>query len=336
LAAVLSMCGIPTQLKNGAAIRKDEKTLRNIADEAVTKIYQHVSSPRDSKYVPQRKAMAERYKEQYKSDDAFPHFIGVFDTVAAVAQIPSLIIAVGISVMILAAFAGLISYFFGGFWFWFVSVFIFGAVIAVFAYFNTHFKFARGLKGFSFLETCHFTELRMRFYDKQLNTNIGWARHALAIDERRADFDRVPWGNKDNVRIVKPGEPIWFKQVWFAGNHSDVGGSYPETETRLSDISLKWMLDEAKSVPLGIKVDENWLHPYPSSKGMQHDETVGFAFKFAKKIDRSVDPKASLHLSVYERLNEPTVLQLYDQKAYRPIGLSRHEKCAEYYENIAF
>jgi Uncharacterized alpha/beta hydrolase domain (DUF2235) len=30
----------------------------------------------------------------------------------------------------------------------------------------------------------------------------------------------------------------WFEQVWFTGNHSDVGGSYPENESRLSDIAL--------------------------------------------------------------------------------------------------
>nr|WP_271500869.1 DUF2235 domain-containing protein [Bradyrhizobium sp. CCBAU 11357] len=26
----------------------------------------------------------------------------------------------------------------------------------------------------------------------------------------------------------------WLQQVWFAGNHSDVGGSYWENEARLS------------------------------------------------------------------------------------------------------
>ncbi|WP_354105416.1 DUF2235 domain-containing protein [Bradyrhizobium sp. LB14.3] len=36
--------------------------------------------------------------------------------------------------------------------------------------------------------------------------------------------------------------PDWLQQVWFAGNHSDVGGSYPENEARLSDISLGWMV----------------------------------------------------------------------------------------------
>ncbi|PAY03388.1 hypothetical protein CK489_39740 [Bradyrhizobium sp. UFLA03-84] len=37
--------------------------------------------------------------------------------------------------------------------------------------------------------------------------------------------------------------------MWFAGNHSDVGGSYPESETRLSDISLGWMAHAFQTFP---------------------------------------------------------------------------------------
>ncbi|MGB6480125.1 MAG: DUF2235 domain-containing protein, partial [Candidatus Sulfotelmatobacter sp.] len=43
------------------------------------------------------------------------------------------------------------------------------------------------------------------------------------------------------------------KQVWFAGVHSDVGGSYAPAESGLSQIALEWMLCEA--VPLGLLVD---------------------------------------------------------------------------------
>jgi hypothetical protein len=33
----------------------------------------------------------------------------------------------------------------------------------------------------------------MRFYDTKLNNLVPYARHALAIDETRAEFDLVPW-----------------------------------------------------------------------------------------------------------------------------------------------
>src|SRR5579863_10716657 len=44
-----------------------------------------------------------------------------------------------------------------------------------------------------------------------------------------------------------------FKQVWFAGVHSDVGGSYAPEKSGLSQIALEWMLCEA--VALGLVVD---------------------------------------------------------------------------------
>ena len=32
------------------------------------------------------------------------------------------------------------------------------------------------------------------------------------------------------------------KQVWFPGAHSNVGGGYPEAESGLSKITLRWLL----------------------------------------------------------------------------------------------
>jgi hypothetical protein len=39
--------------------------------------------------------------------------------------------------------------------------------------------------------------------------------------------------------------PRDLKQVWFPGVHCDVGGGYPEPESGLSKIALRWMLKEA-------------------------------------------------------------------------------------------
>lgn len=71
--------------------------------------------------------------------------------------------------------------------------------------------------------------------------DVSVIRHALAIDERRAFF-------RQNLVEDQPGRDI--KQVWFAGVHSDVGGSYPEAESGLSKISLHWMLREAAAAGL--------------------------------------------------------------------------------------
>jgi len=35
-------------------------------------------------------------------------------------------------------------------------------------------------------------------------------------------------------------------QVWFSGVHSDVGGSYPQLQSGLANITLEWMIEETK------------------------------------------------------------------------------------------
>jgi uncharacterized protein (DUF2235 family) len=70
-------------------------------------------------------------------------------------------------------------------------------------------------------------------------------RHAISIDERRCYFRNNLWGTQ------LAGQNI--KQVWFAGVHSDVGGSYPYCQSGLSQIALEWMLCEATS--FGLLVD---------------------------------------------------------------------------------
>ena len=79
------------------------------------------------------------------------------------------------------------------------------------------------------------------------NSDITHVRHALSIDERRSIFQANLFGPK--VRSQHKS----FKQVWFAGVHSDVGGGYPEAEGTLSKVSLNWMLDEV--IQLGLKIN---------------------------------------------------------------------------------
>src|SRR5262249_17837969 len=74
------------------------------------------------------------------------------------------------------------------------------------------------------------------------NDSVRIVRHAISIDERRAFFRQNLWGEG---LILPDGTAQDVKQVWFAGCHSDVGGSYPERESGLSQIALEWMADEA-------------------------------------------------------------------------------------------
>lgn len=81
-------------------------------------------------------------------------------------------------------------------------------------------------------------------------------RHAVAIDERRVKFKAALFSQEqtDNEEDVK--------EVWFPGNHGDIGGGWhvgkegiprdsEEKEDdyfQLSDIALKWMVDEIDNV----------------------------------------------------------------------------------------
>lgn len=87
------------------------------------------------------------------------------------------------------------------------------------------------------------TPLRLLYTAR--NPTVRTARHAVSIDERRCFFrDNLygpPYADQDVI------------QVWFAGVHSDVGGSYPQCESALANIALDWILQEAKNA--GLRVD---------------------------------------------------------------------------------
>jgi uncharacterized protein (DUF2235 family) len=80
------------------------------------------------------------------------------------------------------------------------------------------------------------------------NPDLNVVRHAVSIDERRAFFRQNLFGEPHDAQQD-------IKEIWFAGVHSDVGGSYPETESQLSKIALQWMVWEAEVA--GLRIDRN-------------------------------------------------------------------------------
>jgi uncharacterized protein (DUF2235 family) len=175
----------------------------------------------------------------------------------------------------------------------------------------------------------------MEFFDRSLNKNVRYARHALAIDEMRADFDRVPWGNDGQPpnREIEAG--AWFQQSWFAGDHSDVGGSYAENESRLSDLALGWMSTEAKRA--GLLINDELLALFGRSNGPQHDERrvgisfLGMRFKWREQVRKMAD-NATIHWSVRKRFDEPFVLIYDEEKPCRPVLLQHHQDYVATYE----
>ncbi len=104
-------------------------------------------------------------------------------------------------------------------------------------------------------------------------------RHALSIDERRAYY-------KANLLGRKYEKFQNIKEVWFVGVHSDVGGSYPEEESQLSKISLKWLVNE--SVNFGLLID----------KGQYNKVVLGRKSTRAKYTFAKPNPLGKLHKSL--------------------------------------
>jgi uncharacterized protein (DUF2235 family) len=145
---------------------------------------------------------------------------------------------------------------------------------------------------------------RYQFHDTRISPLIQNARHALAIDERRADFAPTLWTD-----IKRPDK---VRQVWFPGVHGDVGGGY--AQAGLSDIALHWMMEEAQA--LGLRLRAGVLEQLrPDPQGVLHDSRQGL-FKLGPTCPRPVARVAQasvdaglLHASALARQINPPITQ---------------------------
>ncbi len=195
------------------------------------------------------------------------------------------------------------------------------------------------------------TPRRDRFYIPSLQTlpytisnpGVQCFRHAMAIDERRRMFRLKPWKERQKFKSNPfekstdlPDQDV--KQVWFAGVHSDIGGGYPEDESGVAKIVLKWMMDEAaeqglrfrEKLPDMLVMGENpkentFEYAAPDATAELHnsmtwawrileylpkrahrkewlDRSSFFGFFVPRSEPRRIDPDAAIHPSVLTRL----------------------------------
>ena len=358
VANVMNLCGIPTKMPDGSPVPRYGPKLRKIATDAVKYVYNHgTGHPRGKEpYFSEREEKGRRFRVKYGSSptdgsedvqgNVQPTFIGVFDTVAALDNAAvTWLVRGGVFATLAALIAG---WYFGWSWFfmvptsalflavcfWYVSVLKYQ-----FKYFspdpNRTLKFSNPEDWWQIWKHGHRAVWRKENYDRWLDSDVGFARHALAIDEQRADFPRVGWAMEAEGAKNKGKKPDWLKQVWFPGCHSDVGGSYLEPESRLSDIALDWMVEEIRECVPEVQIRDELLVRSPDPCALQHEETYMFAFgpirKRWKVGPRTVDAKFPLHPSVLERLTAPTVPQLGDVKPYRPQQLAEHPAAKDFF-----
>lgn len=359
IANVLMWCGVPTR-DGTVELPRFRSRIREIAEKAVIRVYEHgAGHPRD-KFEEERCELARRFREEFGSGtadeaNAAPYFIGAFDTVASLgAKGPlQVVLEVVIAVVVLAIASGTAAmlHWIAGLG-WFVALLISVATVglwALYSYLRTALKIMwPPLRGR--WPRIHIAQWSGKNFDRLLSKDARYARHAISIDENRDDFPRLKWGwGKDVVRPLEiEGETKPFIQLWFAGNHSDIGGSYPEVESRLSDITLQWMIEEAETLPHPLLLNRRALQLFPCPAGLQHDEVAGLSDTIHGRTPailrwltknwtwkaRYRDPvkDATLHESVTERFALPTVPKQGGEGPYRPEALREHVKFKNLYD----
>ena len=123
------------------------------------------------------------------------------------------------------------------------------------------------------------------------NPIVEAVRHAVALDERRAYFVQI-WGHEPNL-------PTDILQVWLPGVHCDVGGGYVEAQAGVSKVSLKWMVEQAKSFGLAVSsymeavilpATDTPQYVAPNPAGPIHESLHGLWWIFEYLPKRIKDP----------------------------------------------
>ena len=172
------------------------------------------------------------------------------------------------------------------------------------------------------------------------NPIVQTGRHAVSIDERRCFYTDNLWGPplaRNQTPTLQKSQDIL--QVWFAGVHSDVGGSYKQSESALSNIALNWVLSEAEAAGLKVNCDRvrmifgqptqqkhaaAQLFAPPAQPGIVHRSLKGLWWlleilphRYYDEDDgkekwriplgraRRVPNEAYVHSSVFNRMNNP-------------------------------
>jgi hypothetical protein len=359
VAGVMSYCGIPRHLPDGSPLRRDSKSIRKLAEHAVKNVYQFCPSYNRKEtrgyrqfLMETRDAIAAQFRKRYgcslvasgaEQANVVPYFIGVFDTVAALGHkyLGPALVVLGVAALFGLHFVGGVlepTFPWAG---WAARILSYvGVAAALIAFLKNYLKVASPLPGYGFLKrlaTLHLAPPKHKFYDTTLNPNVGYAKHAISIDENRADFKRVGWSptQEKQGRRDEDGN-LYFEQVWFPGVHADIGGGYLENEARLSDVALNWMVAGASIVPNGLKHDGSVLRLSPGAAGPQHNEQAG-GFLKASVRDLPLNKgtglsEAPMHQSVYRRFEAGPVL-LYDRVGdYRPDNMRIHVDFRQYFD----
>jgi uncharacterized protein (DUF2235 family) len=148
--------------------------------------------------------------------------------------------------------------------------------------------------------------------------------HALSLDDERRAFYPILWDESARANFNNAeARPSAVSQVWFAGEHSNLGGGNPDDS--LAQISLYWMMSEAIKAGLSFtQYTEGGISALEQTKfaqdyeGRIHQSRQGFAslYRYAPRLVASFyqdSERPKIHESVFKRIR--------GRQRYAPIGL---------------
>lgn len=148
------------------------------------------------------------------------------------------------------------------------------------------------------------------FHNHALGNHIRNGFHALAMDERRRAYTPVIW----HCPADWSGN---MEQVWFRGNHGDVGGQvwqHPDARP-LANIPLVWMLERLSAC--GVPLPDGWQSRFPQDiNAPSTGNWRGWAKIFLSRRKRVIgkDISERIHESVGGEVPENlTVPELHNQ-----------------------
>ncbi len=146
------------------------------------------------------------------------------------------------------------------------------------------------------------------FHDDNVSPAVRFAAQALALDEMRVAYSPVLWHRP----------PCWegrMEQVWFAGNHGDVGGQvWRKPRARgLANIPLVWMLERVERI--GVTLPEGWRSRFPCdplAPSLGNWSGSGKLFLYRSRRLVQPGPHQRVHPTVLERT--------WGKRGYRPLA----------------
>ena len=160
-----------------------------------------------------------------------------------------------------------------------------------------------------FLSIDEMFKKRYRFHDTKIGSHIERAIHAVAIDERRKEFDATLMHRETDA---PPTQKI--VQRWFPGDHGCVGGGTWE-KRGLSNRCLRWVVDQAKAWGIDLRADWSRLHD-----GAIADESIFFS-EHVPLIYSKKNRKMKQGVVEWDDIDGTARQRWVDHPDYRPRGL---------------